>query len=220
MSASASSGSSVRFLQRLPQFITLFFSLTMVNAFRLLADTYSWPTGPQFDLSNSSHVLIALSFSATLFWIVTAWLGYSLLTERYPYTLDLYRFLFDVVRFSMIFALMNLAFLAGRIESYHNFILTLGLWHALMAGWYLWRLHEIKDVARHQETQRDAASHGMRFATYLILGVAYYFGVATRVTDPSAEILRYIIVAATLLLMMWWNIRRIRDFKERLVREA
>jgi len=202
------------FVQRLPQFITMFFSFTMVGFFKNFADTFHFTTAPSFDWKNGSQDLVVAAFFVTLFWIVTAWVGYSMLITRHPYTLDLGRFFFDVARFSLLNFQMSFTFLAAQIAYFQVYIFSIALWHAMMMGWYRWQAGELPSGAR-AEQQKDATSHGMRFATYLVLGLLYYFLVALRVGQPGAELLRYVIAGATFVMMTVWNVRRIRELTAR-----
>ncbi len=70
-----------RYLQRLPTLITFFFSVMLVTFFRELMVTFQLTTNPTFDLSTPGHVLVVVSFIATLFFVVAVWLSYSLLAR-------------------------------------------------------------------------------------------------------------------------------------------
>ena len=140
----------VRYLQRLPTLITFFFSVMLVTVFRELSVTFHWTTDPSFDINNPSHILIVVAFLATLFFVVSVWLAYSLLIERFPYTLHYGVFFFDVARFSILFIIFNFAFLAGNPPHYVDYILMLVLWHVMMAGWHAHRLRHIQGVERQE----------------------------------------------------------------------
>ncbi len=202
-----------RFLQHLPQFVTFFFALTLVNGFRLLADTFDWSTRPTFDISDPAQLLTAVSFSVTLFWIVTAWMGYSLLIERYPYTLEFGRFFFDIVRFSIMFALINFCFLVNTAARYHVFIFTLAFFHVMMAGWYGKQGSVVTSPEQRGEHWRDARQHTLQFLSYLLLGLIYYLGVAVRPDALLAEMIHYVVALVTSVVMIIWNIRRLSLFK-------
>lgn len=214
--ASITPGAEARFAQRLPQLITMFFSFTMVGFFKTFTDTFHFTTGPAIDWRDPSQVLILVSFLMTLFWIVTAWLGYSVLIERRPYTADLGRFFFDVARFSLLNFQMNFSFLAGQISSFQVYIFSIALWHGMMAGWYVQRFGRAPSEAK-DEVHADAASHGVRFATYVALGLVYYFEVALRPDQPGAQVLRIAIAALTFGVMFVWNATRIRNLTVRIL---
>ena len=209
-----------RFLPHLQQFVTMFFTFTMVGYFKQFSDTFHLSTKPAIDFSDSSQVLILVSFFVTLFWIVTAWLGYNMLTERYPYTLDFSRFFFDVARFSLLNFMMSFAFLAGAIASFHVYILSFALWHGMMVGWNVVQAGKATDSERRREAQKDLASHGVRAGTYLVLGLAYYFAVATRSGQPDASVWRYVIAAAVFGVTILWNTRRIAEMRARAVADT
>jgi hypothetical protein len=209
-----------RFAQRLPQFITMFFSFTMVGFFKTFTDTFHFTTGPAIDLGNGSQDLVMVAFLATLFWIVTAWLGYSVLIERYPYTADLGRFFFDVARFALLNFQMNFTFLAGQISSFQVYIFGLALWHLLMVGWYAARSNQVPKTEHRAEARRDIASHGIRCGTYLALGLIYYLAVAGRASQPDAMVLRYVVAGITFVLMTVWNLQRVIELRTRVVATA
>lgn len=211
---------STRFLQHLPQLITLFFSITLVNGFRLLADQFHWSTGPTFNLFSLPQFLLAVSFGVTMFWIVTAWLGYSLLIERHPYTLNFARFFLDIIRFSLMFALLNFAFLAGTPGSYHIFLLTLTLFHMIVLGWYRAELRGASEPRQQREWRSGARNHAARVLTYGALGLVYYAGVAARPGAALAETLHVGIVALTCGALVVWNVRRLAELKALALREA
>ncbi|HLI50288.1 MAG TPA: hypothetical protein VKU87_00745 [Thermomicrobiaceae bacterium] len=204
---------TTRFLGRLPQLITFFFSLTLVNGFRVLSDTYHWTTQPSFKFNDPGQYLIAVSFVVTLVWIVTAWLGYSLLIERVPYTLGFGRFFFDVARFSLMFALLNFTFLAGQKNGYQIYLFTLAIFHFMMVAWYFDQERQTTDATRQKMYGGDVRSHGFRALTYLVLGLVFYFGVATRSTGTGTDSLRYAILIVTFVLMTVWNVRRLADLR-------
>jgi len=204
---------STRFLQRLPQLITFFFSLTLVNGFRILADTFHWSTQPTFDFGDPSQVLVVVSFFVTLFWIVTAWLGYSLLVERYPYTLDLTRFFFDVARFCLMFAVLNFAFLAGKGTSYHVYVFTVALFYLMMALWNVREAGRIGEAARRREREGDARGHGVRFLTFLAIGLVYYLGVTLGLAGSASLAVRYCTIIASFAALVVWNLRRISELR-------
>jgi hypothetical protein len=204
-----------RFLPHLQQFVTMFFTFTMVGYFKNFSDTFHLTTNPSIDFRNVSQVLILISFIVTLYWIVTAWLGYNMLIERHPYTMDLGHFFFDVARFSLLNFIMSFAFLAGSITSFQVYIFALALWHAMMIGWYIVQAGNATNSAAKGEARKDMASHGVRFSTYFILGLIYYFAVATQPDQPNAQLYRCVIAGAVFLITIVWNSRRIVEIRAR-----
>ena len=201
-----------RYLQRLPTFITYFFSIMLVTVFRELSVMFHWTTGPTFDIRNLSHDLIVVGFLATLFFVVSVWLAYSLLIERFPYTLDYTTFFFDVVRFSVLFMIFDFVFLAGNPPYYGYYIVMLGVFHVLMAGWHTYRLRYIQGVER-VERIADIRGHMLRMGTYFVLAIIYYVFVALRWQTSQPWGLHSAIVVITSVLLVYWNVRRLGELK-------
>jgi len=201
-----------RYLQRLPTFITFFFSIMLVTVFRELSVMFHWTTGPTFDIRNLSHDLIVVGFLATLFFVVSVWLAYSLLIERFPYTLDYTTFFFDVVRFSVLFMIFDFVFLAGNPPYYGYYIVMLGVFHVLMAGWHTYRLRYIQGVER-VERIADIRGHMLRMGTYFVLAIIYYVFVALRWQASQPWGLHAAIVVITSVLLVYWNVRRLGELK-------
>lgn len=204
----------VRYLQRLPTLITFFFSVMLVTFFRELGSTLHWSTAPDFDIGNPAHVLIVISFVSTLFFVVTVWLAYSLLIERFPYTLDYSVFLFDVARFSLLYMIFNFSFLAGNPPQYVNYIFLLVLWHVMMAGWHAYRLRHIQG-AEQAERMADIREHGIRASTYLLLTLIYYFAVTRRWETAQPWVLYFGLVVLTNGLLVYWNATRMSQLRNK-----
>jgi len=201
-----------RYLQRLPTFITFFFSIMLVTVFRELSVMFHWTTGPTFDIRNLSHDLIVVGFLATLFFVVSVWLSYSLLIERFPYTLDYTTFFFDVVRFSVLYMIFNFAFLAGNPPYYGYYIVMIGVFHLLMAGWHTYRLRHIQGVERAERTA-DIRGHLLRMGTYFVLAIIYYVFVALPWQASKPWGLHAAIVVITSVLLVYLNVRRLAEVK-------
>jgi hypothetical protein len=201
-----------RYLQRLPTLITFFFSVMLVTVFRELSVTFGWTTAPSFTVAEPGHVLIAVSFTATLFFVVSVWLSYSLLIERFPYTLDYTVFFMDVVRFSVLFMIFSFSFLAGSPPQYVHYIAMLAVFHMVMALWHGYRR---RDAGGSEAGERvaDVRGHLLRSGTYVGLAVAYYLLVTMRwqVAEPWA--LHAVLVVVTSGLLVFWNARRLMEVK-------
>jgi hypothetical protein len=205
-----------RYLNRLPTLITFFFSVMLVTVFRELSVVFDWTRAPSFRPLDVSHVLIALAFAATLFFVVSVWLSYSLLIERFPYTLDYSVFFFDVARFSVLFMIFNFAFLAGRPPQYLHYLAMLGVFHLMMAGWHGYRLRRIAGAER-SERAADVRGHLLRAGTYLALAAAYYVLVTLRWEAAEPWALHTALVVGASALLVYWNARRLGEMKAKVV---
>lgn len=206
-------------LMRLPNLITLFFSLTLVTGFRLLNDRFHWNTAPDFDITDWNDVLVLASFLTTLVFIVTAWLGFSVLIERVPYHGSFGRFLFDTARFSAIFPLLMWSFLAEKPEHFHVYTFGLACWHLAMTIWYAYPYLTQRGTSPTGHVS-DLRSHGMISLSYFILGFLSYTLVAkTWPTDPKPG-LHIGMVLLTLSVIIVWSVNRLLNLQGRLVNEV
>ncbi|MDR3575256.1 MAG: hypothetical protein P4L50_15460 [Anaerolineaceae bacterium] len=199
-----------RYLQRLPTLITFFFSIMLVNVFTKLSVLFNWSTGPTFDFRILGHDLVAVSFLTTLFYVVSVWLAYCLLIERFPYSLDYTVFFFDVVRFSVLFAIFNFAFLAGIPPYYWYYIAALGVYHLIMTIWHSNRLRFIQSEER-MERKADIRGHLFRMSTYFVLAILYYFLVALPWHVSPSWGLQAVFVIVTSVLVVVFNVRRLGE---------
>ncbi|GAB2558148.1 hypothetical protein [Spirosoma aerophilum] len=205
-------------LVRLPNLITLFFSLTLVTGFRLLNDRFHWNTGPTFDITKWNDVLVLVSFLTTLLFIVTAWLGFSVLIERVPYKDSFNRFLFDTARFSALFPLLMWSFLAESPSQFQVYTWGLATWHLVMAVWYIWPT--LFGQSQRTGHSADMLSHVIICAVYYALGIAYYLLIARQWDTEPNDSLRIALVLLTLATIVFWSINRLRSLEKRLVTEA
>jgi hypothetical protein len=153
-----------------------------------------------------------VSFLATLFFVVSVWLSYSLLIERFPYTLDYTTFFFDVVRFSVLYMIFSFAFLAGIPPFYWYYIAMLGVFHLLMAGWHSYRLRYIQGEER-RERAGDIRGHLLRMGIYFVLAIIYYVFVTIPWKTSQPWGLHAVMVVITSALVVYLNVRRLSEVK-------
>lgn len=206
-----------RVLIRLPNLITLLFSLTLVAGFKLLNDRFHWNTAPSFTLTEWNDVLVLLSFLSTLLFIVTAWLGFNILVERVPYQDSFNRFLFDAARFSAMFPLLMWSFLAETTH-YQVFAWGLAAWHLAMVAWYGWPML----ISRIHRTghSSDMLSHVVASTLYFGLGLAFHQLITKAETPVPNETLRIGLVLATQAVVVGWSVNRLVILQKRLLAEA
>ena len=207
-----------RYLMRLPTLITFFFSVMLVTFFRELAVIFQLSTDPKFDWSTPADALILISFLATLFFVVAVWLAYSLLIERFPYTLDYGLFYFDVARFSVLYLVFSFAFLAGHPPSYIYYIVALA--RLASDDGRMARLPSASHPGRrtYQNAARTYSGHLLRMGTYLVLAVAYYLCCRTRVGSLRA-MGHAKPVRGSHQRCCWsiWNARRLNDVRHKAI---
>ena len=206
-----------RVLVRLPNLITLLFSLTLVAGFKLLNDRFHWSTAPSFTLTEWNDVLVLLSFLSTLLFIFTAWLGFNILVERVPYKDSFNRFLFDAARFSAMFPLLMWSFLAETTH-YQVFAWGLASWHLAMAVWYAWPM--LFSRVHRTGHSNDMLSHVVASVLYFGLGLAFNHLIAKAETSALNETLRIGLVLATQAVVVGWSVNRLVILQKRLLAEA
>ncbi len=207
-----------RVLVRLPNLVTLLFSLTLVAGFKLLNDRFHWSSAPSFSLSEWNDVLVLLSFLSTLLFIFTAWLGFNILIEQVPYKDSFNRFLFDAARFSAVFPILMWSFLAENPTHFQVFTFGLASWHLAMALWFVWpRLLGRTHRSGHSN---DLYSHVTASVVYLALGLVYYQFVAKDWATEPNETLRIGLVLGVLIFLISWSVNRLIILQKRLLAEA
>lgn len=208
-----------RIVQRMPNLLTLFFSISLVQGFKALSDYYHWTTDPVFNFRDVSHLMMLLSFATTLYFVVSVWLAFNVLIERNPYSLSFGRFYFDVARFALMFALLMWSFLVVQPGKFHWYILGFGAWHLLMAIWYAGQRQTAQGDAR-RERGRDLRIHGTVSAMYFVLGALYWWLVAARWEASQPVALQIGLALAVFLIVIVWTTQRLADLRMRLLAEA
>jgi hypothetical protein len=210
---------AVRVTQRIPNLLTLFFSISLVLGFSSLANQFNWRTAPSFDIRVWNDVLTLLGFATTLYFVISVWLAFSVLVERNPYTLSFGRFYFDAARFGLMFAILMWSFLAGVPPYFHYYIFGLAVWHLMMVLWYVNGVRNTSGDLR-SERMRDLAIHGLGVLVYAILGIAYYVSVARSWVDGQSQTLYVSFVLVTLAVVVWRTSRRLSELRTRVMQES
>jgi len=205
-------------LIRLPNLITLLFSLILVNGFRLMNDRFHWNTSPTFDITQWNDTLILLSFLTTFLFIITAWLGFSALIERVPYKENFNRFLFDTGRFAALFPINMWCFTVENPEKFQVYIWGLSAWHLIMTLWYLWPL--LFKQSQRTGFSSDLKSHATIMVIYFILGLIYYVLIAKEWTNAPNETMRVGLDLLTMFTIIFWSVTRLRSLQSRLISEV
>lgn len=92
------------------------------------------------------------------FWVVSQSVIYHELIKKYPYDISNGRFLIDIIRFSLMFIILNTSFLAHT--RFFTLILTITVWHVVALVWHLWNREVERKVSIHvQEHIRSTISY-------------------------------------------------------------
>jgi hypothetical protein len=210
---------AVRVTQRIPNLLTLFFSISLVLGFSSLANYFEWRTAPSFDIRDPRDVLVMLGFATTLYFVISVWLAFSVLVERNPYTLSFGRFYFDAARFGLMFAILMWSFLAGEPPYFQHYVFGLAAWHLLMALWYVNQQRGTEGEVR-DERMRDLRIHGLGALIYAVLGSAYYLTVARSWVDGQAQTLYVAFVLLTFTVVVLRTSRRLSELRARVLHDS
>ena len=206
---------AARYLQRLPNFITFFFSIMLVRNLGELTTVFKMTTGPEFDKFGLGDWLIILSFFTTLFFVVLCWLAYNVLVDRFPYTVNYTFFFLDVVRFSLLYVVMNFAFLAAHPPTYLYYIISLGVFHTFAMSWHLLRLSRGGTQAERAEHFRDMRFLAMISAIYYGLAIVYGVTVTLSWHSSNSWALHSVFVVVTCAIVIWFSANRLHAMRVR-----
>jgi hypothetical protein len=161
-----------RYLQKLPNFITFFFSSMLVRTLGEVGTILKFTTEPEFQNVGWDVWLTVFSFCTTLYFVVFSWLAYNLLIERFPYSANLSLFFLDVGRFVVLYAILNFSFLANHPPRYVYFIVSLGVFHVGAMGWHLLRIRLAHSTER-PEHNKDIQFLGAMAVVYFVVAAIY-----------------------------------------------
>jgi hypothetical protein len=168
-----------------------------------------------FDITSLINVFSApeilidtLFFFATFFWVISHWVFYHELIDRYPYY-NSWKFFVDITLFSIMFVIINISYLADDKAITPLFILLVAIWYFFSCFWHL-SDKTLRPVARYLKP------HIKRLATYSGLLVLLYDPLSMSQITPWY---RYGIMVAMIVAMITWNIHRLSRFIGRDLRE-
>jgi hypothetical protein len=145
-----------------------------------------------------------LFFMTALFWVVSQWVIYHELINRYPYGTRYRRFFIDIVRFSLMFIILNTSFLAHT--RFFTLILSITIWHVLALVWHLWNREFEADVRIQLRVHiRSVISYAVISAIFLLLLQPFLF-------PPYGIIINLVIMATTIGCMIIFNAARLHYF--------
>ncbi len=208
-----------RYLQKLPVFITFFFSSMLVRTTGTLADLLKFTTGPEFQNVGGDAWLVVYCFTTTLFFVVFSWLAYNFLIERFPYTEHISLFFLDVGRFMILYVIMNFAFLAGHPRSYVYYIISLGVFHTGAMGWHVLRLRLAHSTER-PEHVGDVRFLAAMSAVYYSLAAIYAVLVGLRWSSSPSWGLHTFFVFLTSAVLIFVSVNRLKAMRTRMVQGA
>jgi hypothetical protein len=175
------------------------------------------PSSDLFSITGkflTTGILIdTLFFFASYFWVISHWVFYHELIEKYPYY-NWWKFFVDISLFSIMFLIVNISYSVYSTNEINNaiaslFILLLAIWYLLSCLWHL-ADRKLRPVRTYLHR------HIKRIVTYAVLFVLLYVPLATGQIIPwhQNSIMMGVIVA-----MIVWNIHRLSKFLKRDLRE-
>jgi hypothetical protein len=153
-----------------------------------------------FDIST----LLDLSFFMTaFFWVVSQWVIYHELIKKYPYDIRNGMFFIDIIRFSLMFIILNTSFLAHT--RFFTLILSITVWHIVALVWHVWNREAERKVSIHiKEHIRSIISYACITIIFLI--------VQPLLLQPYGIILNLVIMMTAIGAMIIFNATRLRYF--------
>jgi hypothetical protein len=158
--------------------------------------------------SEPEILIDTLFFFVTFFWVISHWVFYHELIERYPYY-NSWKFFVDITLFSVMFVIINISYLAYEEAITPLFILLVAIWYLFACFWHLSDIR-LRPIARY------LGPHVKRLATYSGLMVLLYDPLSLGQIIPWY---RHGIMIAVIVAMVAWNTHRLTRFVRRDLRE-
>jgi hypothetical protein len=160
----------------------------------------------------------ALFFFAAYFLVISHWVFYHELIEKYPYY-NWWKFFVDIALFSVMFLIINISYSVYTIDDNKEikpnsaitslFILLLDIWYLLSCLWHL-SDRTIRPVTRY------LYRHIKRIITYTVLLALLYIPVPMLQTNPWYQ---NAVMLGVIASMIVWNLHRLSKFLNRDLRE-
>jgi hypothetical protein len=147
-------------------------------------------------------------FFAAYFWVISHWIFYHELIEKYPYY-NSWKFFVDITLFSIMFVIINISYSAYDIRITPLFFLLVAIWYFFACLWHL-----SDKILR--PVKRYLGPHIKRVMTYSILLVLLYDPLSVSQIIPWY---RDGIMVGMIVAMLTWNVHRLSRFVRRDLRE-
>ena len=139
-----------------------------------------------------------LFFMTAFFWVVSQWVIYHELINKYPYGISNGRFFIDIVRFSLMFIILNTSFLAHT--RFFTLILSITIWHVVALVWHLWNREMDLKVRIHIRV------HIISIISYASISVVFL------IVQPYGIIINYVMIIVAIASMILFNAARLHYF--------
>lgn len=183
--------------------INVFFGgIITVGLNRFLFDFFL-PQEPRLYHFDIPGLFDLLFFMAAFFWVVSQWVIYHELINKYPYGISNGRFFIDIARFSLMFIILNTSFLAHT--RFFTLILTITIWHVVALAWHLWNREWEHKVRIHVRV------HIISIISYATISIVF-LTIQPLVVEPNGIIINYVIIIAAIASMIVFNAARLHYF--------
>lgn len=147
-------------------FIDIIFAMIIGMSFGFFKDYLV-----NFSLTLINMMVFGL-FVATYFFIISDWIFYHELMNKYPYTKDYSRFFIDLVVFFLMFLLTYFAFNARNTKYLIFYIVNVALWHFGVATWHYYAKKEYQYMKK--EIDKSIVAHIKRFVYFASVAILYF----------------------------------------------
>ncbi len=145
----------------------------------------------------------SLFFITAFFWVVSQWVIYHESITKYPYGLRYRRFFIDILRFSLMFIILNTSFFANT--KFFALILSITVWHIISFIWHWWNRDLESDVVIQLRV------HLRSIISYAIISIIFIF-LQPYLYPPFKIIINLVIMTATIGCMIIFNATRLHYF--------
>jgi hypothetical protein len=108
-----------------------------------------------------------LFFITAFFWVVSQWVIYHESITKYPYGTRYSRFFIDILRFSLMFIILNTSFFANT--KFFTLILSITIWHVISFIWH-WCNRDLES-----DISIQLRVHLRSIISYTILSIIFIF---------------------------------------------
>jgi hypothetical protein len=144
-----------------------------------------------------------LFFITAFFWVVSQWVIYHESITKYPYGIRYSRFFIDILRFSLMFIILNTSFFANT--RFSTLIISITIWHIISFIWHWWNRDLESDISIHLRV------HLRSIISYAIISIIFIF-LQFYPYSSFKMIINLVIMAITIGCMIIFNALRLQYF--------
>jgi len=145
----------------------------------------------------------SLFFITAFFWVVSQWVIYHESITKYPYGMSYRMFFIDILRFSLMFIILNTSFFANT--KFFTLILSITIWHIISYIWHWWNRDLESDVVL------QLREHVRSIISYASISIIFIF-LQSYLNSPFKIIINLVIMTTTIGCMIIFNANRLHYF--------